>query len=189
MMQDRAMVEATSVVVRSAVRGDEAAIFGLIQALAEYEQLSHAVTGTPELLAEHLFGDRPFASAIVAEVDAEKIVGFALFFYNYSTFLTKPGIYLEDLFVLPAYRRQGIATALLTHLAERVVAENGGRLEWSVLDWNASAIAFYERMGATVLPDWRICRLTGESLRLNDPPSLSLAPPPSAFPHTPPQTS
>jgi GNAT superfamily N-acetyltransferase len=167
-MQEKATGSAIhSLVVRSAVLGDETEIFELIQALAEYEKLSHAVTGTPELLAQHLFGDRPFAEAIVAEVAASEgecpiIVGFALFFYNYSTFLTKPGIYLEDLFVLPAYRRQGIGTALLTHLAQRVAAENGGRLEWSVLEWNESAIAFYERMGATVLPDWRICRISRE---------------------------
>lgn len=151
------------IIVRPAKPADVPALFQLIQALAEYEQLSHAVTGNVELLREHLFGPRPYADAIVAEVSAQP-VGFALFFYNYSTFLTKPGIYLEDLFVLPDYRRQGIATALLSYLAQRATAEGCGRLEWSVLDWNASAIAFYERMGATVLPDWRICRVTGNAL-------------------------
>ena len=149
--------------IRSAIATDIPALFDLIRALAEYEQLSHQVTGSIEALRIHLFGDRPVAFAIVAEIEGQ-IVGFALFFYNYSTFLTKPGIYLEDLFVLPEYRRQGIGKALLTHLAQRAVAEGCGRLEWSVLDWNAPAIAFYQRMGADVLPDWRICRVTGDNL-------------------------
>jgi GNAT superfamily N-acetyltransferase len=92
------------------------------------------------------------------------IVGFALFFANYSTFLTQPGIYLEDLFVLPQYRRQGIGRALLSSVAEIAKARGAGRLEWSVLDWNQSAIAFYEKMGADVLPDWRICRVSGTNI-------------------------
>ena len=91
-------------------------------------------------------------------------VGFALFFPNYSTFLTKPGIYLEDLFILPAYRRRGIGKAMLTYLARLAVERQAGRLEWSVLDWNQSAIAFYQSIGANVLPDWRICRVTGDAL-------------------------
>jgi GNAT superfamily N-acetyltransferase len=99
----------------------------------------------------------------VAEV-AGQGVGFALFFHNYSTFLTQPGIYLEDLFVLPEYRGQGIGKSLLTYLAQLAVTRNCGRLEWSVLDWNAPAIAFYERMGADVLPDWQTCRVTGNAL-------------------------
>lgn len=151
------------VTIRPATPDDSAAIFQLIQALAEYEKLSHQVTGTVDELKSHLFSDHPYIHAIVAVVDGA-IAGFALFFYNYSTFLTKPGIYLEDLFVLPKYRRLGLGTALLTHLAQRAVAEGCGRLEWSVLDWNAPAISFYERMGADVLPDWRICRVTGDSL-------------------------
>ncbi len=162
---------AASVVIRAATLEDVNALFGLIQALADYEKLTHQVTGNAELLKQHLFGDRPYAEAIAAEVDG-KIVGFALFFYNYSTFLTKPGMYLEDLFVLPDYRRLGIGKALLTHLAQRALAENCGRLEWSVLDWNQSAIAFYQRMGADVLPDWRICRVTGDSLTALANPSL-----------------
>ncbi|MDX2240979.1 MAG: GNAT family N-acetyltransferase [Leptolyngbyaceae cyanobacterium bins.302] len=149
--------------LRSATPEDTEALFQLIQALAEYEKLSHQVTGDVEQLRSHLFGARQYIDAIVAEVDGA-IVGFALFFYNYSTFLTKPGIYLEDLFVLPEYRRLGLGTALLTHLAQRAVAEGCGRLEWSVLDWNAPAISFYQRMGADVLPDWRICRVTGDAL-------------------------
>jgi GNAT superfamily N-acetyltransferase len=153
----------SELIVRSAEPADVGVLFSLIQALAEYEKLSHAVTGNTEALKDHLFGSRPYAEAILAEY-AGQAVGFALFFYNYSTFLTKPGIYLEDLFVLPEYRRQGIGKALLTYLAQLALERGCGRLEWSVLDWNESAIAFYERMGASILPDWRICRLTGNSL-------------------------
>jgi GNAT superfamily N-acetyltransferase len=152
-----------SVTLRSATPDDAEALFQLILALAKYEKLTHQATGSAEELRSHLFGERQYIEAIVAEVD-QTVVGFALFFYNYSTFLTKPGIYLEDLFVSPDYRRLGIGSALLTHLAQRAVSEGCGRLEWSVLDWNASAISFYQRMGADVLPDWRICRVTGDSL-------------------------
>ena len=157
-------VSTSPCVVRPAIAADIPTIFALIQALAEYEKLSHEVVGSPEALETHLFGDRPYAEAIVAEV-AGQGVGFALFFHNYSTFLTQPGIYLEDLFVLPEYRGQGVGKALLTYLAQLTVTRNCGRLEWSVLDWNAPAIAFYERMGADVLPDWRTCRVTGNSLK------------------------
>lgn len=156
-------LSSSRIVLRAAQREDSEIIFTLIQALADYEKLSHAVTGTLEELRDHLFGARAYAEVILAEVDGQ-VVGLALFFYNYSTFLTKPGIYLEDLFVLPAYRRQGIGKALLSYLAERAAQEGCGRLEWSVLDWNASAIAFYQRMGAEILPDWRICRVTGTAL-------------------------
>ncbi len=113
---------------------------------------------------QHLFGSRPYAEAIVAEANS-LIVGFALFFSNYSTFLTKPGIYLEDVFVLPEYRRQGIGKALLIYLGKLALERDVGRLEWSVLDWNQSAIDFYQTMGAKVLPDWRICRVTGDALK------------------------
>ncbi|PSB16442.1 N-acetyltransferase [Phormidesmis priestleyi ULC007] len=149
--------------IRFATPADVPALFSLIQALAEYEKLSDAVTGSPDQLADHLFGVRPYIETIVAE-HTEQVVGFALFFHNYSTFLTKPGIYLEDLFVLPEYRDQGIGRALLTYLAQLAVDRGCGRLEWSVLDWNEPAIGFYQRMGATVLPDWRTCRVTGDAL-------------------------
>ena len=149
--------------IRSAQPDDVEAIFGLIKALAEYEKLSHQVTGDVNSLKKHLFGNSVYAEAIVAEL-GDRIVGFALFFPNYSTFLTKPGIYLEDLFVLPKYRRQGIGKAMLTYLGKLAIERNVGRLEWSVLDWNQSAIDFYEKMGARVLPDWRICRVTGDAL-------------------------
>lgn len=149
--------------LRPATPDDVSVLFNLIVALAEYEKLSHAVTGNVESLKEHLFGSKPYVEAIIAEYGG-KAVGFALFFHNYSTFLTKPGIYLEDLFVLPEYRRNGIGKQILTYLAQLATSRDCGRLEWSVLDWNESAIAFYENMGASVLPDWRICRVTGDTL-------------------------
>lgn len=149
--------------IRSATPTDVGAIFFLIKALAEYEQLTHQVTGSEEKLQQHLFGNRPYAEAIVAEVE-NQVIGFALFFPNYSTFLTKPGIYLEDLFVLPEYRRRGIGKAILIYLGKLAIERDAGRLEWNVLDWNESAISFYQMMGAKVLPDWRTCRVTGDAL-------------------------
>lgn len=153
----------SQLILRPATPADVPMLFSLIQALAEYEKLAHAVTGNAEALKEHLFGTRPYAEAIIVEYTGQA-VGFALFFTSYSTFLTQPGIYLEDLFVLPEYRRQGIGKAILTYLANLAVERGCGRLEWSVLDWNESAIAFYRRMGASILDDWRICRVTGNSL-------------------------
>ena len=152
-----------ALVIRWAQREDMAAIMHLIKALAVYENLAEAVTGNAEALEQHLFGDSPYAEVVVGECQ-ETVVGFALFFSNYSTFLTQPGIYLEDLFVLPDYRRQGIGRALLRSVAAIAHARGAGRLEWSVLAWNHSAIAFYEKMGADVLPDWRICRVSGSNL-------------------------
>ena len=149
--------------IRQAVVNDTPQIFNLIKALAEYEKLTHQVTGTVEQLQSHLFGKRIYAEAIVVEKD-NQMIGFALFISNYSTFLTKPGIYLEDLFVLAEHRRQGIGTAILSYLGQLAIKRGAGRLEWSVLDWNESAIAFYQKMGATVLPDWRICRVTDKAL-------------------------
>lgn len=150
-------------ILRFAEPADCNVLFELVQALAEYEKLSHTVTGNAQSLKEHLF-DTKYIEAILAEY-AGQAVGFALFFHNYSTFLTKPGIYLEDLFVLPKYRRQGIGKALLTKLAQIAVQRNCGRLEWSVLDWNEPAIAFYRSMGASILDDWRICRVTEDALK------------------------
>lgn len=150
--------------IRQATGDNVADIFNLIKELAEYEKLTHQVTGTKEELHQHLFGDRIYAEAIVTEYD-NRIVGFALFISNYSTFLTKPGIYLEDLFVLPEYRRRGIGKAMFAYLGKLAIERDAGRLEWSVLDWNESAIAFYRSMGAKVLPDWRICRVTDNALQ------------------------
>ncbi|GAB4137903.1 MAG: GNAT family N-acetyltransferase [Cyanobacteria bacterium J069] len=157
--------------LRLATSADAPAVFELIRALADYENLTHEVVGSAELLAEHLGGvglgpaeqHRPLVEALLAEVD-QQIIGFALFFGNYSTFLTQPGIYLEDLFVQPAYRGQGIGRALLSALAKLALERNCGRLEWNVLDWNEPAIAFYERIGARILPDWRTCRVTGAAI-------------------------
>jgi len=150
-------------VLRAAEPRDVPPIVGLIRELADFEQLTHLVQTTPEKLMPHLFGERPVAECLVAEVDGD-VVAFALFFTNFSTFLCQPGLYLEDLYVQPAHRGQGIAKALLQRLGQLAVARGCGRFEWSVLDWNANAIAFYQRMGATVLPDWRICRVTGAAL-------------------------
>ncbi|MGH1395343.1 MAG: GNAT family N-acetyltransferase [Trichormus sp.] len=152
-----------NLIVRCAEPDDSKALFELIQGLAEYEKLSHAVTGNAAALHEHLFGSRRYIEALLAEYTG-KAVGFALFFHNYSTFLTKPGIYLEDLFVLPEYRRQGIGKALLIKLAQIALERDCGRLEWSVLDWNESAQAFYRSMGASILEEWRICRVTESAI-------------------------
>jgi hypothetical protein len=149
--------------LRAARPGDLPSIVALIRELAEFERLSHLVVVTPESLQPHLFGPRPAAEAVVAEVDGV-VVAFALFFTNFSTFLGRPGLYLEDLYVQPAFRGRGIGRALLQHLGALAVERGCGRFEWSVLDWNANAIAFYEKMGATVMPDWRICRVTGPAL-------------------------
>jgi GNAT superfamily N-acetyltransferase len=149
--------------IRPAEPADVADIVGLIHGLAEFEKLTHLVQVTPESLRPHLFGDKPVAEAIVAE-RAGRVVAFALFFTNFSTFLAKPGLYLEDLFVEPGQRGQGIGQALLEHLARLAASRGYGRFEWSVLDWNQGAIRFYERMGATVMPDWRICRIAGPAL-------------------------
>jgi GNAT superfamily N-acetyltransferase len=153
----------TNLIIRDAQASDSHTLFALIQGLAEYEKLSAAVIGNAEALKEHLFGSPKYVDAILAELEG-KAVGFALFFHNYSTFLTKPGIYLEDIFVLPEYRRQGIGKALLTRVAQIAVERDCGRVEWSVLDWNISAQTFYRNMGADILEDWRICRVNGENL-------------------------
>ena len=153
----------TAHALRPAEPRDVPAIVGLITELAEFEKLTHLLRVTPETLHPHLFGERPVVEAIVGEVDGE-VVAFALFFTNFSTFLSKPGLYLEDLYVRPAHRGSGLGKALLTRLGQIAVERGYGRFEWSVLDWNENAIRFYEKMGATVMPDWRICRVTGEAL-------------------------
>ena len=153
----------TPFTLRPAAPADLPAIVGLIRELADFEHLSHLVVVTPESLQPHLFGDKPAAEAVVAEVQGS-VVAFALFFTNFSTFLGRPGLYLEDLYVQPAHRGAGLGKALLQHLGALAVERGCGRFEWSVLDWNENAIRFYEKMGATVMPDWRICRVTGEAL-------------------------
>jgi GNAT superfamily N-acetyltransferase len=152
--------------LRPALRDDLPAINGLIHELAAYERLTHLCRATPEALEPHLFGERPVVEAVVAQWhESGEVVGFALFFTNFSTFLAKPGLYLEDLIVKATLRGSGIGRALLEHLGALAVARGCGRFEWSVLDWNEDAIRFYEAMGAQVLPDWRICRVTGEALQ------------------------
>jgi GNAT superfamily N-acetyltransferase len=150
--------------LRPAMPGDVPAIVSLITELAVFEKLDHLLEVTPESLLPQLFGARPAAECVVGELDGE-VVAFALFFHNFSTFLGRPGLYLEDLYVQPAHRGTGLGKALLRHLAALAVARGCGRFEWSVLDWNVRAIGFYEAMGATVMPDWRICRVTGPALR------------------------
>ncbi|MBE2244764.1 MAG: GNAT family N-acetyltransferase [Burkholderiaceae bacterium] len=151
-------------IVRAAELGDVAPIVEMIRELAVFEKLEHLVQVTPEKLRPHLFGEKPVAEAMVAEVDG-KAIAFALYFTNFSTFLARPGLYLEDLYVQPAHRAKGVGEALLTRLAALAAERGCGRFEWSVLDWNANAIRFYERMGATVMPDWRICRISGDALQ------------------------
>ena len=155
---------ATPFFLRGAELRDIGAIVQLIRDLAEFEQLSHLLQVTPEKLRPQLFGEKAVVESLVAEAGGE-VVGFALFFTNFSTFLAQPGLYLEDLFVTPAQRGRGIGAALLTRLARLAVERGYGRFEWSVLDWNQDAIGFYQRLGATVMPDWRICRITGDALQ------------------------
>lgn len=150
--------------LRRAVRADVAEILRLIRALAEYEKLAHEVVATEAALVETLFGARPAAEVLLAE-EGGRAVGFALFFRNYSTFLARPGIYLEDLFVEPACRGKGLGKALLKAVARIAVERGCGRLEWAVLDWNAPAIGFYRNLGAKPLDDWTVMRVTGEALR------------------------
>lgn len=154
----------SDITIRPAVPGDVPDIWELIRELAEYEKLEHQIEGDRAALREHLFGERPYIEALVAE-RAGQVDGYALFFYNYSTFLTRPGLYLEDLYVRPQARGRGLGRALLVHLGALALARGAGRFEWTVLDWNESAIRFYESLGAEVLPDWRVCRVTGPALR------------------------
>jgi len=135
----------------------------LIRGLARFEKLEQEVVMTEELLAAGLFGKRPYAEVVLAEDDGRP-VGFALFFHNFSTFLGRPGIYLEDLFVLHEHRGSGIGRMLLAHLARLAVERGCGRVEWAVLDWNRDAIKFYERLGARPNSDWTVYRLSGEAL-------------------------
>jgi len=158
------MSTATTPTLRPAAPADVPAIVGLIRELADFEKLTHLCVVTPESLQPQLFGPRPAAEAVVAEVDG-RVVAFALFFTNFSTFLARPGLYLEDLYVQPAFRGSGLGKALLKHLGALAVARDCGRFEWSVLDWNVNAIALYEKMGATVMPEWRICRVAGPALQ------------------------
>ena len=150
--------------IRDATPDDVPVIAELIRGLAEYERLADEVVLDEEELRSHLFGPRRYADVILAE-DEGAVVGFALFFHNYSTFLGKPGIYLEDLFVRPEHRGAGHGKALLSHLARVAVERGCGRLEWSVLDWNEPTIAFYRSLGARAMDEWTVQRLDGDALR------------------------
>ena len=156
-------MSASTIVVRPARPSDLSLILSFIRGLAEYERLLDECVATEDLLREHLFGARPYCEVVIAE-DAEGPAGFALFFHNYSTFLAKPGIYLEDLFVLPERRGRGLGKALLAHLAKLAVERGCGRLEWSVLDWNEPSIGFYRSLGARLMDEWTICRVSGDAL-------------------------
>jgi GNAT superfamily N-acetyltransferase len=152
-----------TLLIRTGEPSDVPLIADLIRGLARYEKLEHEVTMTEELLASNLFGPRRYAETLIAE-DGGAPIGFALFFHNFSTFLAKPGIYLEDLFVIPEQRGGGVGRALLQRLAMIAVERGCGRLEWAVLDWNRDAIGFYERLGARPNSEWTVYRLTGEAL-------------------------
>jgi GNAT superfamily N-acetyltransferase len=149
--------------IRPATEQDVPLIHGFITALAHYEHLEHEMIATHASLRKTLFGDRRYAEVVFACLDGEP-VGFALFFHNYSTFLGKPGIYLEDLFVRPQMRGRGIGKRLLVWLAQTAVERDCGRLEWAVLDWNEPSINFYRSLGAVLKSEWQIFRLTGEPL-------------------------
>ena len=150
--------------IRPAMPDDIDMIIGFIRALADYEKLSHAVKADPATLAHYLFGPRPMAEVLMAESDGAAI-GFALFFHNFSTFEGRPGLYLEDLFVQPESRGVGAGRALLARLAQIALERDCARLEWSVLDWNAPAIAVYRAIGAQPMDEWTVQRLDGEALR------------------------
>ncbi|HYI01580.1 GNAT family N-acetyltransferase [Hyalangium sp.] len=150
--------------IRPATPADLPGILQLIRALADYEKLTHQVVVTEAQLREHLFGPRPYAEVLLAE-EGEQLVGYALFFHTYSTFLGHPSLYLEDLFVLPSHRGQGHGKALLARLARIAVDRGCGRFEWMVLDWNTPAIQFYESLGAALAPEWKLCRMTGDALQ------------------------
>jgi GNAT superfamily N-acetyltransferase len=151
--------------IRPAGPADVPEVLQLIRGLAEYEKLQDACVVSEAQLHAQLFGAQPAAEAWVAQTAANKLVGFALFFTSFSTFLGKRGLYLEDLFVIPEARARGVGRALMLRLARIAVERDYGRFEWSVLDWNAPAISFYKQLGASLLPDWRRCRLTGQELR------------------------
>jgi GNAT superfamily N-acetyltransferase len=158
------------ITIRNATPEDVPLILGFIRALAEYERLSHHVVATEAVLEQSLFGAKPAAEALIASLPdgdsaAEVPVGFALFFENFSTFAGRPGMYLEDLFVVPEARGKGVGKALFQRLAQIAVERNYCRLDWAVLDWNEPAIAFYRSLGAIAMDEWTVNRLTGDALR------------------------
>jgi GNAT superfamily N-acetyltransferase len=151
------------VTIDAATEADVPLILHLIRSLAEYERLSHEVVATEAMIRESFFGPAPHARVVIAR-SGDEPVGFAIWFSTYSTFLSRPGIYLEDLFVLPAWRGRGVGRALLRHLARIAVEQGCGRIEWSVLDWNEPAIGFYRSIGARPMDEWTVYRLSGEAI-------------------------
>jgi GNAT superfamily N-acetyltransferase len=152
-----------SLTIRAARPSDSALIFALVNELADYEKLSAEVDATEEGIAAALFSEQPRLCCDIAEWDGTP-AGFAVWFLNFSTFRGRHGLYVEDIFVRPAYRKRGIGTALMARLAARCVEEGYARFEWAVLDWNAPGIAFYKAIGAQVMDEWKICRLSGDAL-------------------------
>lgn len=164
-----------SISYRAASIRDTPLIFSFIRKLAKYEKLAHECVATEDLIRESLFGDNPKAFCIIVEVD-DKPVGFALCFYNYSTFQGKAGIYIEDLYVDEEYRGYGIGKGFFKYLAQKAIDENCGRIQWWVLDWNEPSINFYKKMGAKMMDEWTVCRLEGEAISaLCEPETLKKA--------------
>jgi GNAT superfamily N-acetyltransferase len=157
------MTTRSSPQIRPAGHADVPEILAMVRELAEFEHLLHEAVATEDGLSDALFGPRPYAEVLIARV-GDDVAGFALFFHNYSTFVGKPGLYLEDLYIRPAYRGQGCGKALLTRVAQLAVARGCGRFEWSVLDWNQRAIDFYHSIGARPMSDWTMMRVSGEAL-------------------------
>ena len=162
-MNDPIATSDPRIVLRFATADDVGLILDFIRQLADYEKLSHEVVTDEDLLRRTLFGERQVAEVVIASYDGEP-AGFALFFHNFSTILGRPGIYLEDLFVIPRLRGRGIGRVTLSFLAKLAVERGCGRLEWAVLDWNEPAIRFYERLGAQAMDEWTVFRITGEAL-------------------------
>ena len=155
--------EAAGFTLRPATPADVPTILQCIRALAEYERLLHECVATEALLHESLFGERPAAEVVLA-YDGDAVAGYALWFRSYSTFLARPGIYLEDLFVYPSFRGRGLGRRLLAHLAAVAVERGYGRVDWAVLDWNVDAMRFYRSIGAVPIDEWTVCRLSGEAI-------------------------
>lgn len=157
------MKNAEALTIRQATRADVPLVLSFVKGLAEYEKLSHLVAATEEVIAEELFGPKSHTEVLLGYCGAEP-VAFAVYFHNFSTFLGRKGLYLEDLYVHPAQRRRGFGRAMLLQVARVAAERNCGRLEWSVLDWNAPAISFYETLGASILHEWKLVRITGSAL-------------------------
>lgn len=162
-MKDRLSTSRPDIELRFAAEDDIGLILGFIESLADYEKLAHEVTADEDTLRRSLFGERKYAEVVIAEFRGRP-AGFALFFHNFSTFLGKPGLYLEDLFVVPDLRGNGVGRELLACLARIAVERGCGRMEWSVLDWNEPAIGLYEKLGAVAMDDWTVFRLVGDPL-------------------------